>query len=118
MAQCLLVRRWEPGDGRLSRRVLRAAAGEIPAADSPRTRDRPAARSRDALDATVRGRPRRPELRVDGWLGPRQPPTAHEKRLLVARWQSSRHRAQSSVARPWGEGTEQLTDKPRSDVAC
>jgi hypothetical protein len=32
MAQCLLVRRWEPGDGRLSRRVLRVAAGEIPAA--------------------------------------------------------------------------------------
>ena len=30
---CRLVRRWEPCDGRLSRTVLRAAAGEIPAAD-------------------------------------------------------------------------------------
>src|SRR2546430_2065780 len=37
MARCLLVRRWEPGDGRLSRRVLRAAAGESSAAGSPRS---------------------------------------------------------------------------------
>jgi hypothetical protein len=54
-----------------------------------------------------------PKLRVDVWLEPRQPQPAHEKHLLVARSQSSCHRARSSVARPWDGSTEELTDKPR-----